>query len=181
MSLSERKVVDFVASQPARNSDVVKLQHAIESFDSVRRRVKSAENLFFCKTENQVLLAHEIGVDSFMVEDVVGALFDGEISEEFADFIDHGFWTCGRQVPRFGIPWGNLVFYDESKTVELLVRHGGSFLVEDEDPLLWIRCPVVSTGNTSYESLAELSADCKVLDMWWRLESNSIAGKLVFY
>src|ERR1051325_133767 len=129
MSMSEMKVVDFVAAPPAGNSDVFKLQHTFESFNSVRKKVRYADKRYLCSTENQDKLAHELGVDRFMVEDVIDVLLDREISLDFADFIDRGFWTRGRQVPRFGIPWGSIVFYDVARNVELLVRHAGSFVV----------------------------------------------------
>lgn len=178
--MDKLRVVDFVAAMPTTNSEVVKLRNILGSFDSLRRRVRSAEKLFLCNTENQDRLAEEQGVDRFMVEDLIAVLLDPETSLDFADFIDQGFWTRGRYLPRFGIPWGSVVFCDANRSVELLVRHAGSFAVEDEDPPQWITCPVVSTGDMSYENLTKLVLNFGTIDIWWKLGTNNIAGKLVF-
>lgn len=172
------KVIDFVASQPAEDSAKEKLKHTLEVFRSVADKVKTVGASVFITRETQDRLADEVGADRFMVEDVVSTLIQ-QTPPIFTEFIGGGFWTLGRHAPRWGTPWGGLIFYDARKSVELLVRYGGSFIDED-DPPQWINCPLMSPECAPYRDLAAWSVNCRALDIWWNLSPNAVAGKLVF-
>lgn len=171
------KVVDFVAALPMGHLDLQRLRRTLEVFRLVENEIRNAGVLPLTR-EDQDELAKRIGTDRFMVEDMATALFAQDASI-FKEFIGEGFWTFGRRSPRYGIPWGNLVFFDSIGSVQLLVRYEGSF-IDEEDPPSWIICPIISTGSASYGSLAALAADCGSLDIWWKLDQRNVSGKLVF-
>jgi hypothetical protein len=172
------KVIDFEASQPMKESEIQKLQRTLEIFHFVRDEVHTIGEAFLLTRENQDELANRVMADRFMVEDVVLALLH-QTAPIFSEFMEQGFWTLGREAPRFGTPWSTLSFYDIGEQVELLVRCGGSF-VDDEDPPKWVSCPMISTKNMSYGELSAVAAKSKAMDIWWRLGKSSVEGKLVF-
>lgn len=172
------KVIDFEASQPMKESEIRRLQRTLEIFHAVRDEVHTIGRAFLLTRENQDELANRVMADRFMIEDVVLVLLN-QTAPIFSEFMGQGFWTLGRKVPRFGTPWGDLSFYNLGERVELLVRCGGSF-VDDEDPPKWVRCPMISTKNVSYEELAALAANSRAMDIWWKLGKSTVEGKLVF-
>jgi hypothetical protein len=172
------KVIEFEAVKPASDSELEKLQLTLKLFDTIRKKVMNLDKSPVLTREAQEDIATEFGSDRFMVEDIIGVLLD-QTSPIFPEYRASGFWTFGRQTPRFGTPWGTLVFDDTRKTIELMVRYGGSF-EDDEDPPLWLTCQILSTEGASYDELDTLSKQCKVLDIWWHLRDSNLAGKLVF-
>lgn len=172
------EVVDFVASLPETPQGVQKLRRTLELFDSVRERIVSTDMSTWVTREQQDNLATELGADRFMVEDLARAIHK-QTSPIFTDYVEHGFWTLGRQSPRFGTPWGGLTFNDINKSIDLLVRYDGSF-EDEEDPSLWMSCPVTSVEGASYKKLSAIAATCNNLDLWWKVSGNQIVGKIVF-
>jgi hypothetical protein len=172
------KIIEFEANRPANNSDFEKLKRTMKSFNGVREKVVSAYESLPLSHEAQEEIANEFESDRFAVEDVITVVLE-QASPVFPEYRAKGFWTFGRQSPRFGTPWGTLLFDDIHKTIELMIRYGGSF-EDDEDTPLWLRCPILSTGGASYDELCALAANCKALDIWWYLEDGKVSGKLVF-
>jgi|ERR1043166_102855 hypothetical protein len=171
-------VIEFEANLPDSSSDFEKLKRTMKSFDGVREKIMNLSRPFPLSLETQEHIANEFGSDRFAVEDILRVLLD-QTTPIFPEYRARGFWTLGRCSPRFGTPWGTLVFDENSKTIQLMLRYGGSF--EDyEDPPLWLRCLILSTSDASYDRVRALSETCKALDIWWHLKDRKLTGKLVF-
>ena len=170
-------VLDLKVTVPPDEGFRAAIGTAFGLFEKVKERVRGIAGRQYVTCEWISATAEDCETDTYMVEDVAAALL-GNHDPLITEWLDHGFWSFGRQRLRSGTPWITFQFDKTNHAVYLMLRYGGA-ITDPEDRPLWAALPVILTTPDEYEKLSASLFGSDEIDVWLLAEFDKLTCTII--